>query len=258
MTSAKSRRGAVLPFLMAFLLTFCATAMAQKNKDKNSEKDPQYQYSLGFTALQYGLTDEAIRYGNLTTSLDPKHYGGWKLLGTAYYRKGNFADSVAAYEKAAALKPELAEAHTYLGMAYFENGDVDKAEAELTKAYAMDGNAMAEFDLAKIHYNQKKFDQALSEVVKSIEKDRRSPAAYNLKGAILNDLGRCAEAVGSFQAGLVLAPNDVALQINLGVAYTNTGEPAKARAVFEKVIPTIEDAALKAKVEEMLKSVKDR
>jgi len=258
MVSMKPGRGAAWPLFLAFLLIFSAVAAAQKGKNKPSEKDPQYQYEKGVLALKYGLTDEAIRYGNLAVSIDPNHYGGWSLLGNAYYRKGNYADAVGAYEKAAALKPGVAEVHAYLGMAYMENGDMDKAEAELTKAHAMGGNAIASYNLAKIHYGQKKFDQALEEIVKAIAQDPRSPAAYNLKGAILNDLRRYPEALGSFQAGLVLSPNDIPLQINLGVAYANTGDPAKARAAFEKVLPTIQDEGLKAKVEELLKSVKDR
>ena len=52
-------------------------------------------------------------------------------------------------------------------------------------------------------------------------------------------------------------PEDVGLRINLGIAYINAGEPAKAKAILEAVLPKITDASLRAQVEEALKSIKD-
>jgi superkiller protein 3 len=247
----------LLPLLITLLLIGCTTASAQKKKSpKNDETNPQYQYEKGVVALNYGLVDEAIRYGNLAISLDAKHYGGHSLLGTAHYQKGNYAEAVAAFEKALELRPDLAEAHYNVGLACLETGAMDRAEAEFKQTNALKENPMASFYLAKIYYDQKKFDLALDEAQKSINKNPRSAASYNLKGVILNQLGRYAEAAGSFQAGLVLAPKDVNLQINLGIAYINSNEPGKARPVLEKVLPEIRDPALKARLEEYLKSIK--
>jgi superkiller protein 3 len=248
--------GIALPLFLAFLFVSCGSAAAQKRPAKPSEKDPQYQYEKGVVALRYGLTDEAIRYANLAISLDPKHYGGHSLLGNAFYKKGEFANAVAAFEKAVELRPDLAEAHFDLGLASFETGAMDRAEAEFKRADAIKPEAMTSFYLARVYFYQKRFDPALEEVQKSIQKSPRSAASYNLKGVILNQLGRYAEAAGSFQAGLVLMPNDVNLQVNLGIAYINSNEPAKAKPVLEKVLPKIEDPALKAKIESYLNSIK--
>ncbi len=248
----------ILAFVLAFSVLGCAGALAQKKKQtKANEKDPQYQYEKGVIALNYGLPDEAIRYGNLAVTLDPNHYGGWSLLGNAYYRKGAFSDSVAAYEKAAALRPDLAEAHANLGLACLETGALDKAEAELKKGASDKKNAAAAFTLAKLYFRQGRNDEALAEVQDSIAIDGRNAGAYNLKGVVLNQLERFAEAAGRFQAGLVLAPNDINLQINLGIAWLNAGDRDKARPVLEKVLPRIEDPAVKAKIEEALKTIKN-
>jgi hypothetical protein len=45
--------------------------------------------------------------------------------------------------------------------------------------------------------------------------------------------------------------------INLGIAYINIKEPAKARELLEKVLPKVQDEALKAKINEYLKLIKD-
>ncbi len=242
--------------ILPLILVLVCCASAQRKAPKNSDKDAQYQYEKGVVALNYGLTDEAIRYGKLALSIDPNHYGGHSLLGGAYYKQGNYADSIAEYARAAELKPDLAEAHFNLGLACFEAGDLARAEEELKRANAIKEEALPCFYLARIYLVQKKLDQALAEAQKSIRKNPSSAGAYNLKGVILNQLGRYAEAAGSFQAGLVLAPNDLNLEINLGIAYINSNQPDKARPILEKVLPEVKDPALKAKLEEYLKSIK--
>jgi tetratricopeptide (TPR) repeat protein len=247
----------VLSLLIILVLIGCASASAQKKKSaKNDEANPQYQYEKGVVALNYGLTDEAIRYGNLAISLDPNHYNGHRLLGNAYYQKGDYAQAVAAFEKAVALRPDQADGHFGLGLALFETGALDRAAEEFGKSRAIKEDPNTGFYLARVYFNQKKFDEALGEIEKSLKKNPGAPGFYNLKGVILNQLGRYAEAAGSFQAGLVLAPEDVNIQVNLGIAYINSGEPNKARAVFEKALPQLKDPELKAKIESYLKSIK--
>ncbi len=231
----------------------------QKKKAKAlpDDKNPQHQYELGVVALRYGLADEAVRYGRLAVSLDPGHFDGWNLLGSAYYTQGEFGQAAEAYEKAAAIKPEAAEVQRNLGMAYLELKETEKAETALTRSLAASGDAESAFQLGKLCYNARRFDEALAYAIDSIRRDGKSAKAYNLKGVVLNQLARYAEAAGSFQAGLVLDPEDVGLQINLGIAYINSDQPAKAKAVLEAVLPKITEDALRARIEEYLKSIKD-
>jgi protein O-GlcNAc transferase len=252
------RARSFLALLLAVAVAACAAPQKKPSVRKGTEQDPQYQYEKGVIALNYGLTDEAVRYGKLAVSLDPHYYGGHRLLGSAYYRQGNYAEAEAEYAEAAEIRPDLAEAHFNLGLACIETGATDKAEAEFAKAYSLKRDANTGFYLAKIHLSQKKLDQALDEIQNSIRLNPRAAGAYNLKGVILNQLGRYAEAAGSLQAGLVLAPNDANLLVNLGIAYVNSDDVDKARSVFEKALIHIQDPELKAKVEGYLKSLKDR
>ncbi|MGZ5438345.1 MAG: tetratricopeptide repeat protein [Candidatus Aminicenantales bacterium] len=232
-------------------------AEPQRKAKASDEKNPQYQYEKGVIALRYGLTDEAVRYGKLAVSLDPAHFNGWNLLGSAYNAKGEFALAAEAYEKAAAIKPDAADVQRGLGLTYVELKDTEKAEAALKRAYEIDGGYESAYHLGKLYYNAGRFEEALDYALKSIQKNGKNAGAYNLKGVILNQLGRYAEAAGSFQAGLVLAPVDINLQVNLGIALLNSGEPSKARAVFEAVLPKIEQDVLRKHVEDYIKAIKD-
>lgn len=234
-----------------------APAGPQKKKAQANEKSSQDEYEKGLIALRYGLPDEAIRYGKLAISIDPDHFNSWSLLGSAYYTKGEYALSAEAYGKAAALKPDAGDVQRNLGLALVELKETEKAEAALKKALELSGDAEAAYYLSRLYYIEKRYDEALDYVVKSIQKNGANAGAYNLKGAVLNQIGRPLEAVGCFQAGLVLAPDDVNLQVNLGVAYLNAKEPAKALAVFEAVLPKIEQAVLKTQVENFIKAIKD-
>ena len=234
-----------------------AAAGPQKKKKSSDEKNPQYQYEMGAIALRYGLTDEAVRYGQLAVSLDPDHLDGWKLLGLAYYTKGEFVLAADAYEKAAAIKPGDGEIQRNLGLALAEIGEAGRAEEALKKAFAADGNAETAFLLGKLYYGAGRYEEALEYALQSIRKDGKSPKAYNLKGVVLNQLGRHAEAAGSFQAGLVLAPEDIGLQVNLGIANINSNEPAKAKPILEAVLPKITDEVLRKRIVEYLGSIKN-
>ncbi len=233
------------------------SAEPERKAKASDEKDPQYQYEKGVIALRYGLTDEAVRYGKLAVSLDPGNFNGWNLLGSAYYTKDEFALAAEAYEKAVAIRPEAAEVRRDLGLTYAELKDVEKAEAALKRAYEINGGYESAYHLARLYYNAGRFEEALDYVLKSIQKNGKNVGAYNLKGVVLNELKRYAEAAGSFQAGLVLAPGDIGLQINLGIALLNSGEPSKARAVFEAVLPKIEQDVLRKRVEDYIRAIKD-
>jgi len=234
-----------------------AETQKQKKKKTSDDKSPQYQYEMGVIALRYGLPDEAIRYGKLAVSLDPGHFDGWNLLGLAYYNKAEFALSAEAYEKAAAIKPGAADVQRGLGLAYAELKETEKAEAAFKKSFDIDPAYETAYHIGKLYYGAGRFEEALDYTLKSIQKNGKNAGAYNLKGVILNQLGRYAEAAGSFQAGLVLAPEDINLQVNLGIALLNSGEPTKARAVFEAVLPKIEQDVLKKRVEEYIQAIKD-
>jgi tetratricopeptide (TPR) repeat protein len=249
--------GFAVILMTAAALASVAPGGPQKKKKTSEDKDPQAQYEMGVIALRYGLPDEAVRYGNLAVALDPNFFNAWNLLGNAYYAKTDFAQSAEAYTKAAALKPDNADVQRGLGLSLVEIKETARAEEALKRSLALDGAFESAFYLGKLCYGERRYDEALDYAVKAIQKNGKNAGAYNLKGVVLNQLSRFAEAAGSFQAGLVIAPGDVNLQINLGIALFNSGESTKARGVFEAVLPKIEQDTLRKQVEDYIKAIKD-
>ncbi len=173
-----------------------AETQKQKKRKTSDDKNPQYQYEMGVIALRYGLPDEAIRYGKVAVSLDPGHFDGWNLLGLAYSNKAEFDLSAEAYERAAAIKPGSADVQRGLGLAYAELKETEKAEAALKKSFDIDAAYETAYHIGKLYYGAGRFEEALDYTLKSIQKNGKNAGAYNLKGVILNQLGRYAEAAG--------------------------------------------------------------
>jgi Flp pilus assembly protein TadD len=241
---------------LSLALIHCAPSSKKIARDK--EKDPQYQYEKAVVAMRYGLVDEAIKYIDQALALDPNHAASYNLLGMAQFKNKNYAAAAEAYEKYLEFNTKDSEAAANLGFVYEEMGESDKAETAYRKSVELDGNANASFGLAKLYFEQKKLPEALDFAQKSIANNGRFPAVHNLLGVILNQLGRYEEAVVSFQNALKLAPDDLNLSINLGIAYINTKDYAKAREIFEKTLPQVQDPSLKAKINEYLKLIEER
>jgi Flp pilus assembly protein TadD len=243
--------------ILAASLIFSFCAPTQKKPSRNPDQDPQYQYEKAVISVRYGLEDEGLKYLNEALALDPAHAPSLKLLGTVQFRKKNFQEAAAALERYLELRPNDSDARTSLGITYEQLGQRDKAEEEYRKATAVDGNPEASFGLAKLYYDQNKLEAGLEIIQGAILKNPRSAPYYNLQGVILNQIGRYAEALASFQNALQYAPNDIYVIVNLSIAYINNRQPDKARQLLEKVLPSAQDEGLKAKINEYLKLIRD-
>jgi len=236
-------------------LAFCATS--QQEIARSKEKDAQNEYEKALIARNYELPDEAVRYLNRALALDPRHYQSLNLLGIIYIEKKNYAEAVSALENCAAINPDFPDAHNNLGTAYLEMGLKDKALTEYLKAFSLDGNPYAGFKLANLYFDMKELPMALDYIEKAVQKSPAEARVHNLKGVILNEMGRYREAIESFETSWSLNPADVNIGVNLGIGYMNDKQLDKAREVFEKVLPSVTDPALKDRISGYIKSIQE-
>ena len=104
------------------------------------------------------------------TARFPRHAFGWKALGAAWKEMGWTEDALAPMQRAAALSPDDAEAHTNLGNTLNDLGRLDEAEASHRRALAIHPG------LAEAHYN---LGNTLA------DQDRLSEAEASYRQAIL-------------------------------------------------------------------------
>ena len=85
-----------------------------------------------------GRTAEAANYQAQLTArqaLDPYH---WIALGLMQYRAQDYRGAIDALERAQSLTTGFVEIHRYLALAYWHNGQANKAKAQLSTLAGID------------------------------------------------------------------------------------------------------------------------
>lgn len=243
--------------ILSFSLIVCASS--QKRLEKQRAKDPQYQYNVGLVYLQNDKYEEAINYLHKSIALKPDFDLALNALGIIHFIQGDLKTAMGFFEKCLAVNPELTESRNYLGSVYQEMGYLDKAEAEFKKAIADEtykSRDLPYYNLARLYLTKGNDAEALKMVTSAIEVNDRMVMALNLKGVLLERLGKLKEAIYSYEKALNIAPGDINLSYNLAVAYFKSDRRAEAKALFEKIYPNVTDEEIKSKIDEYLKVLK--
>ena len=113
--SNSSRKQAERAYSDAYEQVGKGNADLEKSKDKDAQK--KFKKALD-------SANEAVR-------LDPKYHEAWNLVGYTSRKLGNYDQALKAYATCLDIKPDYAPAREYLGEAYVELGQIDKAREQL-------------------------------------------------------------------------------------------------------------------------------
>ena len=247
-------------FILLFLclsILFCASS--PKKIERERENSPEYQYNLGLFFLNEGNVDKAVFHLDRSDAIKPGNYLVHHALGLAYSMKVELEKSVKCFQKALQLNTKSTETRNVLGVIYQEMGFLDKAEQEFRNAISDTTYVSRElpyYNLARLHIIKEDYKTALDYVERALEFDSRMVLSHNLKGVILEKLDRWEEAIDSYELALKIAPDDVNILFNLGVAHFNNNDLEEAREIFEKIRSDVTDPEIKEKIETYLKSIR--
>jgi tetratricopeptide (TPR) repeat protein len=141
---------------------------------------------------------------------------------------------------------------------YEEQGNLDKPIVEYDKAFSLDQNYGASYQLAAIYFRQNKYDLALGYIEKSLKKFNRSLYALNLQGLILDNLGRFSEAIESYKKALDIAPDETNIRFNLAYSYYHMNEFSKSKEILEKLLKEVKDSKALDQINALLKLIRER
>lgn len=115
-------------------------------------------------------------------------------------------ESMAAYRRALELDPSLAAAHTNLGIAHFQRGQLEDARTHFERALALDPDQPeARYNLANLYAQEPRLDLAIAEYRRVVAGDPEfSDAHFNLAIA-LEKAGNRVQAADHFRRYLQLA-----------------------------------------------------
>jgi Flp pilus assembly protein TadD/2-polyprenyl-3-methyl-5-hydroxy-6-metoxy-1,4-benzoquinol methylase len=191
-----------------------------------------------------GRYTEAATLAQTMTVRFPFYGVGWKALGMVFKQMGRSADALAPMQKAAALLPRDAEAHSNLGAALQDLGRLDEAVASCRRALQI------EPDFIEVHFHRGnalqqlgRLDEAETSYRRALQIEPDFAEAHSNLGGTLQDLGRLDEAETSYRRALQIEPDFAETHNNLGNNLKELGRLDEAAASYRRALQIKPDYA---------------
>ena len=151
-----------------------------------------------------------VEHAQGLTKRYPEAFAVWNLLGVAAAQIGQLDQTIFAYNKALAIKPDYAEAYNNLGNALKEQGKLAEAIEAYNKALA-------------------------------IKPDYAEP--YNNLGVTLKGQGKLEEAIEAYNKALAIKPDHAEAHYNMGNAFKSEGKLEEAIEAYDRALAIKPDYA---------------
>jgi|SRR5579862_6143548 tetratricopeptide (TPR) repeat protein len=169
------------------------------------------------------------------------NYQAWFDLGFVYNNLGKTQESIAAYRKSVAAKPDVFESNLNLGLMLAKTDQPD-AEQFLRAATTLkptanadEGHARAWLSLARVLENSKPED-AIAAYKQSAKLDPKDPEPHLSAGALLEKGNHFADAEQEYKTALAIDPKSSDALIGLANIYMRGNRFADAEAVLRQLV----------------------
>ena len=171
----------------------------------------------------------------------PANYTAWFDLGFVYNALGRTDDSISAYRKSIAAKPDVFESNLNLGLMLAKSGQAD-AEQYLRAATQLkptanieEGKARAWLSLAHV-LEAKDPDQALAAYRQVAALRPKDPEPHLSAGLLLEKQNRFADALEEYQQALADNPNSADALTGMANIYMRGRQFAQAEEILKKLV----------------------
>ena len=178
---------------------------------------------------------------------DPTNYVAWFDLGFAENGLGHIDDSIAAYRKSVAAKPDVFESNLNLGLQLAKNHQPD-AEQYLHAAtqlkptsHAAEGQARAWLSLAHVLETTKP-DEAIAAYRQAAVLQPKNPEPYLAAGLLFEKQGQFSDAEHEYKQALALGPSSEAVT-GLANIYMRGRRFPEAEAELRKLVAAYPEQA---------------
>jgi tetratricopeptide (TPR) repeat protein len=172
---------------------------------------------------------------------DPNNFQAWFDLGFVYNALGNAPDSIAAYRKSVAAKPDVFESNLNLGLMLAKTGQPD-AEEFLRAATTLkptanvdEGHARAWLSLAHVVENTKPED-AIEAYKQAAALEPRDPEPHLSAGQLLEKENRFADAEQEYKQALAIDPDSYDALTATANLYLREQRIVDGEHVLDKII----------------------
>jgi TolB-like protein/class 3 adenylate cyclase/Flp pilus assembly protein TadD len=195
------------------------------------------------TAQGYRTDDRIERFAEVEATLNkvltkwPNNAWAHYWMGTIKVQTNRGAEGVAECEHALALNPNLANAHSLIGLAKLVNGHPEQTEAHELEALRIsphdtDANVwMAYIALGKLYLGAD--EDAVATYHRAFEINRNYPTGHFYLAATLEELGRHDEARAEVRAGFELNPKFTIRRYRAGAQSDNPAFLKRREQIIE-------------------------
>ncbi|MBZ0100454.1 MAG: tetratricopeptide repeat protein, partial [Taibaiella sp.] len=164
------------------------------------------QSSLGGVYMKEGNNTAAMEHFNEATRLDAANYKAWYNKGVLLLRKGNQREALEALNRAISLK-EYSKALFTRALLYQQSGNCNAALGDIHKVLQQEpGNARAHYIKADCIEQQGDVDGAAEEYTKAIELEDTEPLFYLRRGLIFARQNKHWEAIRDMSSAIRIRP----------------------------------------------------
>lgn len=236
-------------FLAADLLDVAEACFL--NASALAATDMRWPYFLGHLYRKQGALDKSVESFEAARRLDPNHFATWIWLGEVHLERDDPNQAEPHFTRALSTQPRSAAALAGLGRTALGKREFGRAVTHLEQSLAIDADAavvhyaigmayrgLGQPDKAEAHLRRKAGGDVLvpDPLMQDVQQLLQSATAFESLGIRALANGEPKAAVGYFERGLALAPEDPSLHQRLGTALYLTGAPDAARAHFETAL----------------------
>ena len=179
----------------------------------------------------------AIKAYSDVINLNPRPAAAYTNRGLAYFHNGDVDKAINDYTEALKLDGGLTFAYNGRGLAYIAKGEIDTAIADFTEAIKLNPDFAAAYNNRGIAYAAKgNLDSTIADFTEAIKLNPDFAAAYSNRGRAHCEKGAFDDAIADFTEAIKLNPNCAEIYSNRGRAYDDTGAFDDAIADFTKAI----------------------
>ena len=261
-------------FWLALSGLFCVVSFGGQKTDVTSPGAEQ-EFVTAQRLMSEGDLPQAREVVLKGLALSPQSVEGYNLLGILYSQEKDYVRATAAFEHGLEIDPRSTATHNNLGSNYIAQNHTDLAKKEYLTTLRLDpGNREANYNLGRLALTERQAEVAIAYFKKVQPPD--VPTSMNLLAAELM-AGRTADATTlaaqisdqnkndarvHFSLGIVLAeqkvypsavheleiadamqPGNVEILYNLGQAYYQSNNNAKAERAFQRALEITPESA---------------
>lgn len=206
----------------------------------------------GLALIELGRYDQATRFLQRASELEPDRESTWSALGTAALAAGDGEVALKAYARlqntqtdpaenylnlarAAYFALDLERARDYVDLALAENPGLEMARGWESALCGLPNHAAFLVDVGRAHARRGRMEQALQLFLDSL-KEEDSADAHLYAGRALFVLGRAAEAAEHLASAHRMNAQDPGVVTELASALALAGDTEQARKLFDEAL----------------------